>query len=360
MCTNMYGNLTCYDDATSRYIQAFFNSINTVLIICGNTLALVIVYRTKALQDAAFCFLMNLALSDLLLGVISQPPSLYYAISCHWPGGPDGFYCQFVGFCICLLCSVSVISLGLVSYERYHYTVHPFQHINKFTLYRSLNACVIVWLYSAIASLFPVVGIWKGVGLQPYNALCNIQWEEEPMYLVAMIVGVLLPSWAMITFSYYNIVKVARKARKIDVIKNQVTLRNRAPVSNIASNIPACIATGVLDDSYHDDSTISTIHATSRSCKNRANFKKTMRSNKCTLTVSLLVGTFIVCWTPYVIVNIIQAVQCTPNSFEAIAFAQWMCIFNSACNPLIYGLTNKTFREGVSKLMRELKCRRRI
>ncbi|XP_038055170.1 octopamine receptor 1-like [Patiria miniata] len=353
MCSNMYGNLTCYDDLAARYIQAFFSSTNTVLIICGNTLALVVVYRTKALQDAAFCFLMNLALSDLLLGVISQPPSLYYAITCHWPGGEDGFYCQFVGFCICLLCSVSIISLGLVSYERYHYTVHPFRHIAKFTFRRSFYACVIVWLYSAVASVFPVVGLWNGVGLQPYNALCNIQWEEEPIYMWAMVSGVLFPSWALIVFSYFRILKVARKARKIDAIRHQITLG--ASVSNIDRNIPTCSAGVVIDN---DDSTISTIRlgASTRSRKHRPTLKKTMKSNKCTLTVSLLVGTFIVCWTPYVIVNVIQAIRCTPNPFAATAFAQWMCIFNSACNPLIYGLTNKTFREGVGKLMQRFRC----
>ncbi|XP_033631985.1 G-protein coupled receptor 161-like [Asterias rubens] len=344
MCANMYGNLTCYEDAWSRYVQAVFISVNTFLMIFGNIIALLIVYRSKALHDSAFCFLMNLALCDLLLGVVSQPPSLYYAITCHWPGGQDSIYCQFVGFSICLLCSVSLISLGLVSYERYSYTVHPFNHVTKFTFQRSLYVCGVVWVYCVVASLFPVVGLWKGVGLQPYNALCNIQWEVEPLYFIGMILGVLLPSGALITFSYFQIMKVARKARKIDAVRHVVTVSavSRGDCSIQPAEESAPIST--------------TTQTTKRHLKKLTNLKKSMRTSKCTITVALLVGTFAVCWTPYVIVSAVQALRCAPNNFWVTAFAQWMCMFNSACNPLIYGITNKTFREGLVKMFRGFRC----
>ena len=38
------------------------------------------------------------------------------------------------------------------------------------------------------------------------------------------------------------------------------------------------------------------------------------------------------------------------NPFWIDAISQWLCIFNSGCNPLVYGLTNKTFRDGVKKM----------
>ena len=261
--------------------------------------------------------MFNLTLTDFLLGLITQPPSFYYSITCHWIGGPGGFLCQFTGFSICVLCSVSILSLGLISAERYLYIVHPFIHQN-ITMVHVLLCCLLLWTCGIVASVFPVAGLWKGVGLQPFNKLCNIQWHIEPVYLISVIAFIVIPPFTTIVVSYVNILKLALNARQADIKVN---------VANTSRN----------ETDLNTTKPVSVL-------------RQYITKKKSTITVTILIGTFVVCWTPYIFAVTVQAIRCQVNPFWIDAISQWLCIFNSGCNPLVYGLTNKTFRDGVKKM----------
>ena len=321
MCGDVHINVSCHVDPVGTFVQPMLIFCTMILIITGNFLTMMVIVRERKLHTITFVCVFNLSLTDFLLGLITQPLSFYYSISCHWLGGPDGFLCQFTGFSICVLCSVSILSLGLISAERYLYIVHPFTHHNV-KINHVLLSCFLIWTCGIIASVFPVAGLWKGVGLQPYNALCNIQWQIEPIYLVCMIVFVVLPAFGMIVITYAKILKLAVKARKsrmkVDVTSENATRKE----TDADGNKPMSV------------------------------LRQYIAKKKSNITVTLLIGTFTVCWTPYVLATCVQAIRCEVNPFWVNAISQWLCIFNSGCNPVVYGLTNRNFREGVKKLFR--------
>ena len=311
MCGDFHVNVSCHVDPVGVYVQPFLIFCTMILIVIGNFLTMVVIVRETKLHDTTFICVFNLALTDFLLGLIPQPLSFYYSITCHWIGGPGGFLCQFNGFCICVLCSVSILSLGLISAERYLYIIHPFFH-EQIEMKHVIIICFFIWVYGIAASVFPVSGLWKGIGLQPYNKLCNIQWHIEPMYLLCMVLFILLPSFAMIVISYMKILKLALKAR-------QASMR---------------VAT-IQENALRNGTDINT-------SKPMSVLRQYIAEKKSTITVTILIGTFGVCWTPYVLAVTVQVIRCQVNPFWVDAISQWLCIFNSGCNPLVYGLTNKT------------------
>ncbi|XP_038056851.1 histamine H2 receptor-like [Patiria miniata] len=383
MCGDLYENHTCSSDLDARYVQAVLGLISFVLIIFGNGLTILVILTDRQLHNVSFLVILNLALGDFLLGIVSQPPSVYYAFTCVWPSGSQGFLCQFVGFFICLLCSVSILSLGLVSYERYLYVVCPFEYQNKMTFGRVIFICALLWIYCTIAAVFPVSGLWKGVGLVPDTALCNILWHTEPIFMWAMILLVLLPSGIVIVYSYYKILRMTRTIKRLEARYRQaIELNPMAPASKNGatrsrngstqsiqglSNTPGSstpdslmsVADGATQGTPAPCATPVTLRKMSLGNARKV-AKVFVKERKSTITVTVLIGTFVVCWTPYVIAQIIQAMWCQYTSFWVAGITQWLCIFNSACNPIVYGATNKAFREGVKRFLRRFGlCRRR-
>ena len=64
---------------------------------------------------------------------------------------------------------------------------------------------------------------------------------------------------------------------------------------------------------------------------------------KAARVLSLIAAAFIVTWTPYNVLVILQAFGLSVNS-HVWTFFYWLCYLNSTLNPVCYGVANETFR----------------
>ncbi|XP_035691383.1 octopamine receptor-like [Branchiostoma floridae] len=106
-----------------------------------------------------------------------------------------------------------------------------------------------------------------------------------------------------------------------------------------------------------------TLNSTAQSsCKRQRNrlrhrMKKKQRKEEAALTRSLLVVilAFVICWSPYAVTTMGQVIGYMHVPREVKVMSLVLGYFNSCCNPLVYGLMNKRFRDGFARLF-HLNC----
>nr|CAD2182913.1 unnamed protein product [Meloidogyne enterolobii] len=75
---------------------------------------------------------------------------------------------------------------------------------------------------------------------------------------------------------------------------------------------------------------------------------------KARVTLGVIMGTFLICWLPFFIVNVLRPFW--PEIFPPLLFqtVSWLGYANSSVNPVIYGIFNRDFRRAFSRIMNKL------
>ncbi|NXC04099.1 DRD1L protein, partial [Orthonyx spaldingii] len=298
----------------------------SLLILCtllGNALVCAAVLRFPHLRSKVTnLFVVSLAASDLLVAVLVMPWRAASDVAGFWPFG--AFCDLWVAFDI-MCCTASILSLCLISLERYWAIASPFRHHSAVTPRAALVTIAVAWLLSLLISFVPVQLQWHKQREQPgWNGSVEEQ-SCEPGLSGAYAISSSLVSFyipvAVMLGTYGRLFRIARRQ-----IRAVSSLERAAGGSRPGSNRPG----------------------------ESAPRNSLQKETKLLQTLTVIVGVFVCCWLPFFVLNCLVPF-CEPAALPCVSGTvlstfTWLGWANSALNPIIYAF-NAEFRRAFTSLL---------
>ncbi|XP_028274008.1 neuropeptide FF receptor 2 [Parambassis ranga] len=302
-----------------------------IFLVCmvGNSVVCFIVLRSKNMRTVTNLFILNLAISDLLVGIFCMPTTLVDNIITGWPFG--SVVCKLSGMVQGISVSASVFTLVAIAVDRFRCIVYPFKQ--KLTITTSKLIIIIIWVL-AVSIMCP-----SGVMLQVTKEQrvrivlghnndtrpfywCRENWPNQEMrkvYTTVLFTNIYLAPLSLIVIMYARI--------------GFTLFKTTIPPMRHSRNESG-------DSSGNNKLNIEGRHTVSR---------KKKRVIMMLLIVALL---FILSWLPlWTLMMLSDYASLTEHQYRVIniyvyPLAHWLAFFNSSVNPIIYGFFNENFRRG--------------
>ncbi|KAG8445447.1 hypothetical protein GDO86_010286 [Hymenochirus boettgeri] len=183
-------------------LVAVFLGVIGSLGFFNNLLVLVLFCKYKVLRSPINMLLMNISLSDLMVCILGTPFSFAASTQGRWLLGEAG--CIWYGFANTLFGTVSLVSLAVLSYERYCTMLRSTEA--DMTNYRKAWIGILVsWVYSLFWTLPPLFG-WSKYGPEGPGTTCSVNWHSRDLnntsYIVCLFVFCLALPFAVIVYCY--------------------------------------------------------------------------------------------------------------------------------------------------------------
>uniref|UniRef100_A0A668VG95 G-protein coupled receptors family 1 profile domain-containing protein n=1 Tax=Oreochromis aureus TaxID=47969 RepID=A0A668VG95_OREAU len=197
-------------------VAAVFLGFVLVLGFFGNFLVLLVFSRFSGLRTPANLLLINISISDMLVCIFGTSLSFSASVRGRWLTGSYG--CQWYGFSNALFGIVSLVSLALLSFERYSVLLCK-QQSDSCQYRRAWLAVAASWLYSLVWTVPPLLG-WSSYGLEGPGTTCSVQWHQRTAtarsYVSCLFVFCLLLPLVLMFFCYGKILLAVRAVTGIN------------------------------------------------------------------------------------------------------------------------------------------------
>nr|5ZHP_A Chain A, Muscarinic acetylcholine receptor M3,Endolysin,Endolysin,Muscarinic acetylcholine receptor M3 [synthetic construct]5ZHP_B Chain B, Muscarinic acetylcholine receptor M3,Endolysin,Endolysin,Muscarinic acetylcholine receptor M3 [synthetic construct] len=384
---------------------AFLTGFLALVTIIGNILVIVAFKVNKQLKTVNNYFLLSLACADLIIGVISMNLFTTYIIMNRWALG--NLACDLWLSIDYVASNARVMNLLVISFDRYFSITRPLTYRAKRTTKRAGVMIGLAWVISFVLWA-PAILFWQyfvGKRTVPPGE-CFIQFLSEPTITFGTAIAAFYMPVTIMTILYWRIYKETEKMNIFEMLRidegggsggdeaeklfNQDVdaavrgiLRNaklkpvydsldavrRAALINMVFQMGETGVAGftnslrMLQQKRWDEAAVNL--AKSRWYNQTPNRAKRVittfrtgtwdayliKEKKAAQTLSAILLAFIITWTPYNIMVLVNTFcdSCIPKTYWNLGY--WLCYINSTVNPVCYALCNKTFRTTFKTLL---------
>lgn len=304
--TNCSGHVSCEEQSGSPLHPSFVYIcvIIGLFSIFNNVIVILAIKRSAILNQPDHKLVTSLASADMLMGFILV--LIYPKIYLSSPRSPPKEYCLFTLYVITVSGLQSVLTLFLINVDRYLAVFKPLQYPQLVTERRVQVIIGTSWFVSLLSATTVLIGNkWT------QNGACFYEQVVGTGALYADLIIVTVALIAIVASNGYIIHVAKRHQRMI------------APLTPDSSAV--------------------------------VQLKRQLKLAK---TFAVVVGVFVCCWGPWVMLVLANKLELYVDRFGVVnSVAQNMIFLNSALNFVIYVLKVEEFRSALKSLLNStLKC----
>ncbi|XP_058470181.1 trace amine-associated receptor 4-like, partial [Solea solea] len=276
-----------------------FGGSLSVLIMCGNLLVIISIVYFKQLHTPTNFLMLSLAVADLLVGLLVVPFSIIIIMSSYWR--LHYILCRIRSSFDMILSNSSIWNLCCVSVDRYYAVCQPLRYRTKINGHVVGIMILVSW---SIATLNTVIQTLQSLSKgQNNNKKCVLfQRKAQSTMVLGGFFAFGLPAIIMSSI-YLKILTVAQKqARSI-----QSMAKSGTAVSKM--------------------------------------------EKKATKTLSIVMGIFLLSWTPFFVCIAFHRLTNYPIPVHVIQSLKWLGWSNSMLNPFVYAFFYSWFRSAFKMII---------
>ncbi|XP_012254014.2 cholecystokinin receptor-like [Athalia rosae] len=363
-------NATMYSRWDMIYVQIPLYSLIFLAGVVGNILVILTLVQHQRMRTVTNVFLLNLAASDIMLGVLCMPFTLVGAILRDFVFGE--VMCKLVPYLQACTVSVSAWTLVAISVERYYAICHPLRSRRWQTLSHSYRLIAVIWTGSLLL-MSPIAVLSELKPTSNGHHKCRENWpghgEYEKAYnlildavLLIFPLVILVTTYTLITITLQSSVDpaVVRHSANGSVVSEvylgsrgdtltRCSLRTleRTPSSRRSLRL---VTKPSLNAVKPWDETDLSQHTT----RGRSALLKRKRKRRIVEMLCVVVLEFFLFWTPLYVINTVALFN--PDALYDGLTPTWISYFHllafcsSCCNPITYCFMSSGFRKSFSGL----------
>uniref|UniRef100_A0AAX7VR89 G-protein coupled receptors family 1 profile domain-containing protein n=1 Tax=Astatotilapia calliptera TaxID=8154 RepID=A0AAX7VR89_ASTCA len=293
-----------------------------VVIVLGNALVILAFKVDKSLRRQCNYYFLNLAISDFLVGAFCIPVYIPYILTGRWTLGRG--LCKLWLVMDYLLCSASVFSIVLISYDRFLSVTRAVSYRARQSMtHQAIINMTAVWVL-AFVLYGPAIIFWElvvGRSRVPKDECFAEFYYSWYFLLSASMLEFFSP---FISVAFFNLsIYLSIRRRRLHSREAQLHLQASEPASAQGEGIPLS-----------------------------HNWGFGIKLAKIAKSLAIIVCVFAICWAPYTLLMIIRAAcrgRCIQHHWYEVTF--WLLWLNSAINPFLYPLCHSSFRRAFSKIL---------
>ncbi|XP_052224717.1 cholecystokinin receptor-like [Dreissena polymorpha] len=230
--TEMVNNKTNLNEKIYTSFSAELNitlySVIFILSVCGNSLVIITLIKNKKMRTITNLFLVNLAISDLMLSVLCMPFSLVATVLLRNFIFGEAM-CVIIRYFQAVSVGVSCYTLVAISLERYYAICEPLRSRRWQTLSHARRMLIGIWA-SVLTLMSPIAMFHRVIKIQTGGQACREVWPEilllfkiDVIYSILLaLILLLLPLLTM--GSFYSLV-----AKKLWMVSTQMAAPSGHP-----------------------------------------------------------------------------------------------------------------------------------
>ena len=172
----------------------------SLFTVLGNALVIIAFIVNRQLRTINNYLIINLAIADFFVGLISMNFFAVYTIQGGWYLGP--VLCDFWLTLDYVASNTSVMNLLIICVDRYLSVQHAIWYRNKRSIKHAVAAMIFSWVISLLIWGVPIIGyqFWSESGRDLPPAQCYVQFLQanEALTIVTAFLAFYLPAICMV------------------------------------------------------------------------------------------------------------------------------------------------------------------